>query len=580
MKISSLPTLKPIEWLLGVLLLLAPFYFHPNIGGTGFRIPNNIVIRFFASVIGFYSLYKFSQAEYFYIPRYFLFIIAFPILAFFSGMSAGVEIANQWVFRLLYIWGGLLFFFGLYQHGLKQGRIDRILFLIVISGLLHALVGLAQIVLVKNIPTWLPINPNGIPTGLFQQINNQASFQITSILTALWLSSRPYIKHGKSWRFWLILLSIGLGAFIVSYSGSRVAALAFIFALPLLLLSRWHQITIDKKRWWLIASIILISIFSSNILNNSKHGNSGITSVIEKTTAMNSGFSGSSRLGIYTIAYDAFKEQPIFGHGIGSFIRVWQLGKPQFYADHPNANLPNQRVAHPHNETIFWLMEGGLVAGIGLLLFLIAILLTLKNLPPCRRYAYAALLLPITLHTQVELPFYISASHWFVFLIILFAIMHPYNHRRRVILSAAARMLIKVLVIFGGLSVAIFLSHTMASTLEFKDFILKKSSADKSFPVSIQNPYFKQLATETMITSLFYASAKHGLDDNVRAFAEWSEQELKANPHILYYKLTVEALSYLQKNKHACAITREGLTIYPDDEALQTIRGRCEEINL
>lgn len=576
LKTAGFSKLKPIEWLLLILLLVAPFYFHPNIGGTGFRIPNNIVVWFFASVIGFYSLYKFSQAKYFYIPRYFLFIIAFPILAFFSGMSAGVEIANQWVFRLLYIWGGLLFFFGLYQHGLKQGRIDRILFLIVTAGLIHSIVGLAQIIFVTKLPSWLPINPSGIPTGLFQQINNQASFQITSIIAALWLMSRPYIRHGKPWRFWLLLLAIACGGFIVSYSGSRVGALAFLLALPLLLASRWHKIILDKKRWGLISAIMIISISSATIIEDQQ----GLASVLEKTTAMDSGFSGSSRLGIYTIAYDAFKEQPIFGHGIGSFIRVWQLGKADFYSNNPNASLPNQRVAHPHNETIFWLMEGGLVAGVGLLLFLIAILLTLTNLPPCRRYAYAALLLPIALHTQVELPFYISASHWFVFLILLFTVMHPYHRRYRVILSNAARKSITIFAIIGSLTTVAFLSHTMASTLEFKRFLLKKSPADKAFPLSMQNPYFKQLATETMISSLFFNSVKFGLDDNVRMFADWSEQELKSNPHILYYKLTVEALSYLQDNKHACEITKEGLTIYPNDKALKTIRLRCEELNI
>lgn len=569
-------TLKPIEWLLVILLLVAPFYFHANIGGTGFRIPNNIVIWFIASVIGFYSLYKFSQAKQFVVPRYFLLLMIFPLLAFLSGLSAGVEIASQWVFRLLYIWGGVLFLFGLYQHGLKQGRIDRILFLIVISGLLHSLVGLLQIRFVTELPSWLPINANGIPTGLFQQINNQASFQVTSIMAALWLASRPYINRGKAWRFWVILFSIGCGAFIVSYSGSRVATLAFVFALPLLLLSRWHHINLDRKKWGLITVIFIFSIFSANILEKG----TGLTNVIDKTTAINSGFSGSSRLGIYTIAYDAFKEQPIFGHGIGSFIRVWQLGKPQFYADHPSATLPNQRVAHPHNETIFWLMEGGLVAGIGLLFFLIAILLTLKKLPPSRRYAYAALLLPIALHTQVELPFYISASHWFVFLILLFAIMHPYRRRHRVILSNAARKLIKILAIIGGLATAVFLSHTMASTLEFEKFIFNKPGHKNPFHLSVQNPYFKQLATETMITSLLVTSVKYGLDDNVRAFVDWSEQELKSNPHILYYKLTVEALSYLQNNKHACEITREGLTLYPNDKALQMVQGRCKEKDL
>jgi O-antigen polymerase len=579
MKISSFNHLKPIEWLLVLLLLIAPFYFHPNIGGTGFRIPNNIVIWFIASIIGFYSLYKFSQEKYFYIPRYFLFIMALPILVFFSGMSAGVEIANQWVFRLLYIWGGLLFFFGLYQHGLKQGRIDRILFLIVISGLLHALVGLAQIILVKNIPTWLPINPSGIPTGLFQQINNHASFQVTSVIIAFWLLTRPYIRHGKNWHFFLLLLAIACGGFIISYSGSRVGALAFVVSLPLFLLSRWHQITREKRRWGIVSLILIVALVSANIVAN-KRTESGLISIADKTAAINAGFSGSARLGIYTIAYNTFKEQPIFGHGIGSFIRVWQRGKPEFYANHPNATLPNQRVAHPHNETIFWLMEGGLVAGLGLLLVFIAVLLTLKNLPPSRRYAYAALLFPIALHTQVELPFYISANHWFVFLILLFVVMRPYHRRHKVVLSNAARKLIKVLAVLAGIATTVFLSHTMASTLEFKRFILKKPTSDKLFPIASQNPYFKQLAAETRITSLFYSSIKFGIDENVRAFADWSEQTLEQNPHILYYKLTVEALSYLQKNKHACEITREGLTIYPDDTTLNEILGRCEQRNL
>jgi O-antigen polymerase len=579
MQTRRFSTLKPIEWLLVLLLLIAPFYFHANIGGTGFRIPNNITVWFIASFIGFYSLYAFAKHRYFYLPRYFLLILAFPILVFFSGLSAGVEIANVWIFRLLFIWGGLLFFFALFQHHLKQGRIDRILFFIVLSGLIHALIGLLQILFTTNLPAWLPINAKGIPTGFFQQINNQASFQVTSLILALWLSTRPFITHGKPWRSWLIFIAIALGAFIVGFSGSRVGALGFVLALPLLLMSRWHKIKVDKKRWFLIGITIIVAVISASILET-KRSETGVISVIDKTTALNSGFSGSSRLGIYTIAYDAFKEQPVFGHGIGSFIRVWQLGKPQFYSDHPNAFLPNLRVAHPHNEIIFWLMEGGLVAGTGLLLVFIAIVLSLKKLPPSRRYAYAAFLLPIVLHTQVELPFYISASHWFVFLLLLFVVMHPYHHRRAVILSDAARKLIKVMTVLAGLATAGFFIHTMASTMDFKRFILNQAPRNNPFPIASHNPYFKQLATETMITTLFYDSMKFGLTDNVRGFAQWSEQELKSNPHILYYKLTVEALSYLQKNKQACEINREGLRIYPDDPTLQAVRTRCDERDL
>ncbi len=579
MQTRRFSSLTPIEWLLVLLLLVAPFYSHSNIGGTGFRLPNNITVWFVAAVIGFYSLYKFSMQDHFYLPRYFLLIIAFPILVFFSGLFAGVEIANNWIFRLLFIWGGVLFFSGLYQHQLKQGRIDRILFFVVLSGLIHACMGLLQILFTTHLTDWLPNNANGIPTGFFQQINNQASFQVTSLMLALWLSTRPFITRSNPWRSWLIFIAIALSAFIVAFSGSRVGALAFILAFPLFLVSRWHKIKCDKKRWFLIVIIILISISAAVILEKQRT-ESGKINIIDKTTALNAGFSGSSRLGIYTIAYDAFKEQPIFGHGIGSFIRVWQLGKPAFYAAHPDAYLPNQRVAHPHNEIIFWLMEGGLVAGLGLFLLLLAILLSLKKLPPSRRYVYTALLLPIVLHTQVELPFYISASHWFLFLLLLFVVMRPLQQRSMVILSNAARKLIKILAIVGGLATAGFLSHTMASTLEFKRFILNQAPRQNPFPLASQNPYFKQLATETIITTLFYDSVKLGLDENVRAFLGWSEQELQSNPHILYYKLTIEALSYLNRNKHACEITREGLRIYPDDKTLQTIRSRCDERGL
>lgn len=401
MNFNKLRAVKPIEWMLALLLLLAPLYFHPNIGGTGLRIPHNIIIWLAASFIGCYSLFKLSLSKYIFLPRYFIYILSFPILAWCSGMFAGIEIAEQWFFRLLFIWGGVLFLFGLFQHDLKQAQLDRLLFILLFSGLFHALVGLVQIILVKDIPAWLPFNASGIPTGLFQQINNQASFQVTIIMIGLWLLTRPFIRHGHHWRFISLVIIISISAFIVGYSGSRVGALGFILALPLLLLSRWQFVKADRKRWFLVFTMLIIAISTANIIENKR----GLSTVLEKTTAINAGFSSTARLGIYDISLGLIKEKTLFGHGIGSFVRVWQYGKPAFYQQHPEAVLPSQRVSHPHNETLFWLVEGGLVAGVGLLLFVVGVILSLLKLPPGRRYAYAALLIPIAVHTQVELPF-------------------------------------------------------------------------------------------------------------------------------------------------------------------------------
>lgn len=574
MTFTRFSTLKPIEWLLLLLLLISPLYFHPNIGGIALRIPNNITVWIVASLIGFYSLYTLVRGKHIVLPRYFLLIIAFPLFAFFSGSLSGVEILSHWIFRVLYIWGGLLFLFGLFQHKLKQGRIDRLLFIVVLSGLLHALVGLSQIIWLKQLPIFLPINPNGVPTGLFQQINNQASFQVTSILIALWLTSRPFIRKGPQWRFVVLIVAIACGAFITSYSGSRVGALGFILALPLLLISRWQYIKLEPQRAWLIAAALVTSISSASLIES----NRGLTGALEKSAAINAGFSGSARLGMYAIAFDVIKEAPLFGHGIGSFVRVWQLGKPAFYAEHPDAILPNQRVAHPHNEVIFWLVEGGVIAITGLALLLLATLLALKNLPPSRRYVYAALLLPIVLHTQVELPFYISSGHWFVFLLLLFVIFQPNRRTYQLKLSDAARYFIKALSVCGVFLSLVFLSHTMAANLEFKRYIMKQVPAGTDpFPIAMNNPYFKTLATHTMMSSLLHSSIEHKLDDNVLLFAQWAEQELKYNPNIVFYKLTTTAYGYLKQEAHACTIAQEGNAVYPDDPDLVRIVAMCKE---
>lgn len=573
MLFNPLKRLKPIEWMLAILLLIAPFYFHTNLGGTGLRLPNNITVWSIASLIAFYSLYLFTTRKTFYAPRYFLFIVAFPVILLVSGILSGIEIIEAWAFRLLFIWGGLLFLFGLFQHHLKQGRIDRLLFVVMLSGLLHALVGLAQIILVKAIPVWLPFNANAVPTGFFQQINNQASFQVTTIIIAFWLTTRPFIRHGHRYCFILVLITLCLSGFILSYSGSRVGALGFILALPLFIASRYTFIKADKKRWGIISLLFIVVISSASFVEK----NQGLSNVIEKTTALNAGFSGTARLGMYAIALDVIEQAPILGHGIGSFVRVWQLAKPKFYAEHPDAKLPNQRVAHPHNELIFWLVEGGLIAGLGLVFVLVGILLTLKKLPPSRRYIYTAFLLPIGLHTQVELPFYISASHWFVFLLLLFVVMQPRAMRLTVKLSPAASKTIKLFSVVGAFLSTGFFAHSMASNIEFEHYLLHKpkNMINNPFPIAMHNPYFKTLAAQQVMTDLLYSSMRYGIKDNVMVFVEWSSQEIKRNPHISYYRLTIQAYQYLNQHERACFLAREAKTIYPYEPALPKIIDRC-----
>lgn len=566
---------KPL-FALFTLLLLSSFYFHENIGGSGFRIPNNIVVWIFASFIGFYGLYITSRSSGVTVPRFFLFTCAFPVLALFSGMFSGVIHPTDWFLRLLYIWGGLLFLFALFQFRLRPKQIDQLTLLIISSGSVHAGVGISQIFLGTDLPEALPINPSSMPTGYFQQINNQASFMATTLVLSLWLFTRPSITHGAKWKSNLLFLAVIASSFVISFSGSRVAVLSLALALPLLILSRWQPIKRAKKRWlFIFLSIILATVSASKIENNR-----GLAYVAEKATAANAGYSGEARLGIYSISFDLIEESPLFGHGIGSFVKAWQLSKPEFYEKHPDATLPTQRVSHPHNELIFWLVEGGLVAGAGLVLLLIGVLRALLQLPHSRRYAYASLLMPIALHTQVELPFYISSLHWFIFLFLLFMALHPLRQTYKNSLSEAAKKLVKVLVVTGTVTSSAFMGHTMAANMEFRDYILKQADPEQPFAIAMTNPYFEQLATQVTMSLLFERSYQYGIKENMLLYAEWIEQELQLNPNISLFKLAIKARLSLQDEKKACELNKTAQAIYPRDENLNKLRSECEKAGI
>ncbi len=565
--------LKTSEWFLILLLVVSPLYFHNNLGGTGLRIPNNIFIWLIASGFISWSLYTLTQQAKISLPKGTLFLLAFPIIAWFNSICAGVEIFNQWLFRMLFIWGGVFYFFALFQQRFKQSHWDRLLFFILFAGLLHSLMGLAQIVFVKDIPNWLPINTSGDPTGFFQQINNQASFQVTVILIIMWLNTRPTILLANKWRFYFSLLVLGLSSFIVAYSGSRVGTLSFLIAAPLLIISRFKYIKLHYKKWLLILTTLVIAISSANSIEQRR----GLMSVAQKTAAIDAGYSASARLGIYSIALDLIKEQPIWGHGIGSFVRVWQYKKPAFYEQHPDATLPSQRVSHPHNELMFWLVEGGLFAGLGLLVFFLTVLIALLKLPHSRRYAYMALLVPISLHTQVELPFYISSLHWFLFLTLLALVLSPYKTSITLNISYAAQKSIKLLSIGFLLATTFFFIHSYQASLELKKFVLTKDVNFDSMSTALNNAYFEELTTNLLMFSMFHTSIKKEITSNVRLVEDWAEQTISFDPHPNFFRIAIDANIYLKNSQKACDIVKTAKAMYPDNDRFQTVEKACLE---
>jgi len=558
---------KPIEIMLAVLFLVAPFYYHPNIGGEGLRIPNNITVWMTATIIIWYSLYLVLKRPTFVLPKYFGYIVAFPILITLSGFVTGVEQPLKWLFRLLFIWGGLAFFFSLFQHGLKQGRLDRILFVIVVSALLQGLVGVAQIFLQADMPFWLPKTPNGVPTSLFQQINNHATYQVTAIMIAVYLITRPFLSRGKFWVQVSVVIAVACASFIVAISGSRIGAITLIIGLVIIIPALW-QCFKENKRLSLMTLFALLIGFGIGVWQ-------GNDRMIDKTVAMQSGYSGSTRLGIYSISLELIKQRPIFGHGIGSFGRIFQYAKPDFYKSHPDAILPKQYVSHPHNETLLWLVEGGLTVGVGLLSVLVGVILALRQIGWRRGGAYAAMLLPIGLHMQVELPIYISAVYWMLFVYLMAMALNGNRIIIKYELTVAAKRLSLFVTTLISIISLLFLMHSLLSHQDFRRFYQQENVDKPPFKTAIKNPYLSSEAMWLKMSSFLYSSIELGLNDNVKSYTEWGEQLLLESPDIDLYKKLAAAYNHLGQKTDFCSVISRGLQLYPEDIQLTQYNTYC-----
>lgn len=558
----------PSEIMLAVLFVLAPLYYHPNLGGEGLRIPHNITIWLVATIFIAYTFHKILKAREYVIPKYFWMIAAFPVLATLSGFIAGVEQPLKWLFRLLFIWGGLAFFFALFQARLSQARIDRLLFLLVLSALIFAIVGIMQIWLKLDMPYLLPKNPDGRPSSLFQQINNMATYQVTAIFIAIYLSMRPWLRSGYLIKRVILLITVLLAAFIVAVSGSRIGALTLIVSMLLVLPVVWRNWRRHPLVAWVIAALV-IGLIAGTLTGDDK--------LIDKTEALQSGYSAEARLGMYSISLGLIAESPIVGHGIGSFGSEWQYAKPDFYAEHPDAKLPEEFVSHPHNELIQWSVEGGLLALAGMVLVVVGVVLAGIKAKLNRALLYAAILVPIALHTQVELPFYMSTLHWFVFMLLMFVVMHHILVYKVIGLTLSASILLKLGNIAMTLVLVMFYAHSLRANWDFIEFVSTGNDPEKHrLYFALNNPYLQSTAEWVGMSNILYTGLSSQNQEMVFEYIRWAELELKDWPHLGLYLRLLDAYEPFEDKRYRCNLAEKGFAIYPDNSELRNAVELCK----
>lgn len=507
----------------------------PNLGGTGLRMPHNAAVWMGFGVMMAIAMWPASRG-----------VIRFS--AFHKGL--GLLLLALWLPflwswneaslialpRMLTVTAGAILLLGIAQLQLTRRDWWWIGMAILSGVLLETAFGYVQHFVLQP-GNWLgyPVE-TGRPYGVFQQVNVMASFLATGLVISAWLfaEARNNIERG------VILLAPLFIPFLLLTIASRSGFLGTLIAVPLVMGYLWQQDRVRFKQW--SGALLAGIIFAVLVTLLAQEGGRTIEAMSR----------GGERIPVYLHSLKMILEEPLTGWGYGRFqyeflhsFADWRAALPQNQPDIVDPII-TQTYAHPHNELLYWGIEGGLLPVLALIGFggwVLWRLLTLKSRakgPKGERLLLAAALLPLMTHSMLELPFYHSQAHWLVF-VLFTGMMGWYLWADK----SVRNMHTGSIVALGVLNTAflvIFMTTQMHAI-----YILSKHIENKnknSFYISkIINPLGVPRTIEFMLmTESAKSSTSLGLKSNLEEYIEWGAtySEITPNPSVYSNMLTAE----------------------------------------
>lgn len=300
--------------------------------------------------------------------------------------------------------GSLIFYLALLQLKIGSGQRSRILAAVLIAVVLECLLSLLQFLHLPIASGWefSPL-PSARPYGIFQQVNVLASFVATGVAIALW--------------FWFASPSAA--------RDDRLSAFNIALFLPLLLLFGMVLQLCQSQTGYLTALMVVLIyicwyrrqwrglLLAIGVLMAGGAAGKWLQALMQIPALSHLGESQVRwKLVIYSLRM--FSEKPLFGWGAGGF----EYSFLQRFSG-MTTYVGARTITHPHNEILLWLVEGGLVGLLGVLLILWGGLKLVRLAARRRMLPLLAISLPILLHMMTEYPVYQSVPHWLVLLLIV-----------------------------------------------------------------------------------------------------------------------------------------------------------------
>ncbi|MGE4416974.1 MAG: Wzy polymerase domain-containing protein [Marinobacterium sp.] len=590
--------------ILMALIAFLSLYFTPNTGYDPLLKEYNIWLWGVVAVVIISAAVKSVINRNLVLPKYYIWFLLLPLGLAAGTIVNGVPYPKELLFRIGYVLSGVLFFISIYQFDLGRRTKENAVYIFIFATLLFSVVSVLQAIPGQILLGWIPHMTTPRIIGVFQQANVNVSAVLTGVLLSLFIMTTPGFSKRNAVLKLICVLTIMLGMAVVVSSGSRIGLLAAVLALPVLFLSRAKVLYRNKTTaaGAILALVIGVGVGMQDLTVLTKDmkltekgseipesmqlaalpdrigmyaaGGGGATAFDRTLWKIQRLFQGEGdvRPHVYSVAFDVMSDKPFYGHGIGKFQSVFHERAAEYMAARDGKPLigPN-RYGHPHNELLLWGVEGGAIALLAILAVAVVIMTALFNLGWQRGGAMFTLLVPITMHTQVELPFYSSVYHWLLFIFIVYLTLSY----KRPCAVRCEKTAVVMPVAFGmgvwSVLLVYFCITTIPVSRDINHFFMYKQLDMKKLEAAGDNLYFGEFATMLRLKVLLNQDLRNRTNHWTKEFIEWSEMYVKKEPETSTIHAIALAYRNLGLNRNALETLNRGLYLYPGNKKLSQL---------
>ncbi|QSR49724.1 PglL family O-oligosaccharyltransferase [Aeromonas veronii] len=540
-------------WFLGM-----HFFMH-NPGGAGLYLPFNAWGWIFASLAMGLGLWQVTLRQRLVFSPLQAGLWIGALLLLLPMLYPGFALKDYAIPRLLGLFAGLLFLFGLYQWRFNKAQRDRLLYLILIAIAMEAVLGLVQFYLLTP-GNWIGYDTKANrPYGIFQQPNVMATFMATGIALAIWLELR------NNEYVWLRRVSYGVilaASLLLIVLQSRVGQLGGLLAF-ILLGPQLH-------RQGLLVRMLCLVLLGALVGLASQYWVSGVS------RGMNEYLSGGARSDIWPFTLHLLFQNWLFGVGYGGFESTFIHAYTEALQVDPNIGMVIYNLDHPHNEFLYWAVEGGIAPMVGMVIMGGALLWRLASVHWVNAMGLLALVTPILLHTQTEYPLYHAIVLWWLLLTLIYIIDTEIEETNLTSQGFSSWWDMEcrpwLLLRFMAIAIPLLVVPFMLTAIHTAWVVTKYERGGYKEPtllLDIVNPMAWLTRVEFDVNSV---RLMVGLQTNNKtelgAYLEWGQAFVRHTPRANIYANMVIALNALGRTEEANAMWAEALTLYPTEPLL------------